>query len=54
VLCDEQQDAPVGRFESGQQAPCALEIQPANSRKLFSGQAHPGSCASTSAYVVHG
>ena len=53
VLSDEQQDAPVGRFEDRQQAPRALEIQPANCRKLFSSQAHAGSCASASAYVVN-
>jgi hypothetical protein len=53
VLRDEQQDAPVWRFEGGQQAPCAVEIQPADSRKLFSCQAHPGSCASAPAYVVN-
>jgi hypothetical protein len=42
-----------GMFTAGQQAPCAVEIQPANSRKLFSGQTHAGSRASASAYIVN-
>lgn len=38
VLCDKQQDAPVGRFEGGQQAPCAVE--PALTGDAFGARAY--------------
>jgi hypothetical protein len=53
VLCDEQQDAPVRRFEGGQQPPCAIQIQPANGRKLLTLQPRTSNCASAPAYVVN-
>jgi hypothetical protein len=52
ALGDEEQYASIRCLEDGQQAPCAVQVKPADSRQGFSGQ--PDACrrASAVAYVL--
>ena len=52
VLGDEQQYAPVGCLENGQESPCAVQVQPADRRQGFSRQPDTCSLASAAAYVL--
>jgi hypothetical protein len=54
VLGDEQQDAPIRCLENSQETPCAVEIQPANDRELFSCQPYTRGRAPAPAYVLDG
>jgi hypothetical protein len=53
VLGDEQQDAPVGRLEDGQQTPGAVQVESADSGQGFSGQADARGRAAAVAYVLN-
>jgi hypothetical protein len=52
VLSDEEQYASIRCLEDGQQAPYAIQVEPADSRQGFSSQ--PDACrrASAVAYVL--
>jgi hypothetical protein len=53
VLGHEQQDASLRCLEDGQETPCAVKVQPADARKLFSCQPDTCGLASTLAYILH-
>jgi hypothetical protein len=52
VLGDDQQHAPIRCLEDAQEAPCAVQVQPADRRKGFSRQPDTCSLASAAAYVL--
>jgi hypothetical protein len=52
VLRDEQEHAPVRCLEDGQQTPSAVQVQPADSRKVLSGEPDTRSRATAAAYVM--